>query len=1547
MLLATFAVPAAPFVNTPAPTDTLTVDPVRPSHASVYTVLVTATNAARAQFDAVTSASTKSALASLSAIVNTIPGAAELSPLLLIAVPTSSAAVTVACGAVTLTTENVLLATFAVPAAPFVNTPAPTDTLTVDPVRPSHASVYTVLVTATNAAPAQFDAVTSASTKSALASLSAIENTIPGAAELSPLLLIAVSTSSAAVTVACGAVTLTTENVLLATFAVPAAPFVNTPAPTDTLTVDPVRPSHASVYTVLVTATNAAPAQFDAVTSASTKSALASLSAIVNTIHGVAELSPLLLIAVPTSSAAVTVACGAVTLTTENVLLATFAVPAAPFVNTPAPTDTLTVDPVRPSHASVYTVLVTATNAAPAQFDAVTSASTKSALASLSAIVNTIPGAAELSPLLLIAVPTSSAAVTVACGAVTLTTENVLLATFAVPAAPFVNTPAPTDTLTVDPVRPSHASVYTVLVTATNAAPAQFDAVTSASTKSALASLSAIVNTIRNAAELSPLLLLLLIAVSTSSAAVTVACGAVTLTTENVLLATFVVPAAPFVNTPAPTDTLTVDPVRPSHASVYTVLVTATNAAPAQFDAVTSASTKSALASFSAIVNTIPGAAELSPLLLIAVPTSSAAVTVACGAVTLTTENVLLATFAVPAAPFVNTPAPTDTLTVDPVRPSHASVYTVLVTATNAAPAQFDAVTSASTKSALASLSAIVNTIPGAAELSPLLLIAVPTSSAAVTVACDAVTLTTENVLLATFAVPAAPFVNTPAPTDTLTVDPVRPSHASVYTVLVTATNAAPAQFDAVTSASTKSALASLSAIVNTIRDAAELSPLLLLLLIAVPTSSAAVTVACGAVTLTTENVLLATFAVPAAPFVNTPAPTDTLTVDPVRPSHASVYTVLVTDANAAPAQFDAVTSASTKSALASFSAIVNTIPGAAELSPLLLIAVPTSSAAVTVACGAVTLTTENVLLATFAVPAAPFVNTPAPTDTLTVDPVRPSHASVYTVLVTATNAAPAQFDAVTSASTKSALASLSVIVNTIPGAAKLSPLLLLLLIAVPTSSAAVTVACGAVTLTTENVLLATFAVPAPFVNTPAPTDTLTVDPVRPSHASVYTVLVTATNAAPAQFDAVTSASTKSALASLSVIVNTIPGAAKLSPLLLLLLIAVPTSSAAVTVACGAVTLTTENVLLATFAVPAAPFVNTPAPTDTLTVDPVRPSHASVYTVLVTATNAAPAQFDAVTSASTKSALASLSVIENTIPGAAELSPLLLIAVPTSSAAVTVACGAVTLTTENVLLATFAVPAAPFVNTPAPTDTLTVDPVRPSHASVYTVLVTATNTAPAQFDAVTSASTKSALASLSVIVNTIPGAAELSPLLLLLIAVPTSSAAVTVACGAVTLTTENVLLATFAVPAAPFVNTPAPTDTLTVDPVRPSHASVYTVLVTATNAARAQFDAVTSASTKSALASLSAIVNTIHGVTELSPLLLIAVPTSSAAVTVACGAVTLTTENVLLATFAVPAAFVNTPAPTDTLTVDPVRPSHASVYTVLVTDANAAPAQFR
>ena len=253
------------------------------------------------------------------------------------------------------------------------------------------------------------------------------------------------------------------------------------------------------------------------------------------------------------------------------------------------------------------------------------------------------------------------------------------------------------------------------------------------------------------------------------------------------LLATFAVPAAPFVNTPAPTDTLTVDPVRPSHASVYTVLVTATNAAPAQFDAVTSASTKSALASLSAIVNTIPGAAELSPLLLIAVPTSSAAVTVACGAVTLTTENVLLATFAVP-APFVNTPAPTDTLTVDPVRPSQVILYTMLVTDANTGASQFDAVTSASTKSALASLSVIVNTIPGAAELSPLLLIAVPTSSAAVTVACGAVTLTTENVLLATFAVPAL-FVNTPAPTDTLTVDPVRPSHASVYTVLVTFQN--------------------------------------------------------------------------------------------------------------------------------------------------------------------------------------------------------------------------------------------------------------------------------------------------------------------------------------------------------------------------------------------------------------------------------------------------------------------------------------------------------------------------------------------------------------------------------------------------------------------------------------------------------------------------------------------------------------------------------------------------------------------------------------
>ena len=209
------------------------------------------------------------------------------------------------------------------------------------------------------------------------------------------------------------------------------------------------------------------------------------------------------------------------------------------------------------------------------------------------------------------------------------------------------------------------------------------------------------------------------------SYALNTAAGAVTLTTENVLLATFAVPAAPFVNTPAPTDTLTVDPVRPSHASVYTVLVTATNAAPAQFDAVTSASTKSALASLSAIVNTIPGAAELSPLRMMYALLSRAQI-VAMGELVQSTAKLLaVPVFEAPTS-LVNTPAPTDTLTVDPVRPSHASVYTVLVTAANTGASQFDAVTSASTKSALASLSVIVNTIPGAAELSPLVLISEP-----------------------------------------------------------------------------------------------------------------------------------------------------------------------------------------------------------------------------------------------------------------------------------------------------------------------------------------------------------------------------------------------------------------------------------------------------------------------------------------------------------------------------------------------------------------------------------------------------------------------------------------------------------------------------------------------------------------------------------------------------------------------------------------------------------------------------------------------------
>ena len=291
-------------------------------------------------------------------------------------------------------------------------------------------------------------------------------------------------------------------------------------------------------------------------------------------------------------------------------------------------------------------------------------------------------------------------------------------------------------------------------------------------------------------------------------------------------------------------------------------------------------------------------------------------------------------------------------------------------------------------------------------------------------------------------------------------------------------------------------------------------------------------------------------------------------------------------------------------------------------------------------------------------------------------------------------------------------------------------------------------------------------------------------------------------------------------------------------------------------------------------------------------------------------------------------------MIVNTIPGAAELSPLLLIAVPTSSAAVTVACGAVTLTTENVLLATFAVPAA-FVNTPAPTDTLTVDPVRPSHASVYTVLVTATNTAPAQFDAVTSASTKSALASLSVIVNTISSAAELSPLLL--IAVPTSSAAVTVACGAVTLTTENVLLATFAVP-APFVNTPAPTDTLTVDPVRPSHASVYTVLVTATNAAPAQFDAVTSASTKSALASFKVNMNTMHLPAVRS--FVYSVPMNRSLEVVIVASSTVMTEIALLATLRMLTVLLYVSALTTTLTTSPALALNFIVYAVGLIAAN-------
>ena len=95
-----------------------------------------------------------------------------------------------------------------------------------------------------------------------------------------------------------------------------------------------------------------------------------------------------------------------------------------------------------------------------------------------------------------------------------------------------------------------------------------------------------------------------------------------------------------------------------------------------------------------------------------------------------------------------------------------------------------------------------------------------------------------------------------------------------------------------------------------------------------------------------------------------------------------------------------------------------------------------------------------------------------------------------------------AQFVAVTSDSTKSALGSLSVIVNSSACAAEINVCIGSVLCQpdwrLRISATEMERTAGAAsTLTTEHVLpLATFAVPALFVNTPPPTDTLIVDPV-------------------------------------------------------------------------------------------------------------------------------------------------------------------------------------------------------------------------------------------------------------------------------------------------------------------------------------------------------------------------------------------------------------------------------------------------------------------